>query len=100
MSDAVGPIAVLPQDGRSPFLPAGSEAGERTQELVDQEVRRLVDEAHEEVLELLRQNRDKLDALAHALLENETLEEDEAYAIAEVEPPAEEPRPAEAPARA
>jgi cell division protease FtsH len=101
MSDAVGPIAVLPQDGRAPFLPGSSEGGERTQELVDQEVRRIVDEAHEEVVELLRRNRDKLDALARALLETETLDEDEAYSIAGVErPPGGDRTPAEAPAGA
>jgi cell division protease FtsH len=32
-------------------------------------------------------NRDKLDALAAALLENETLEQDEAYAAAGIQPP-------------
>jgi cell division protease FtsH len=98
MSDAVGPIAVLPQDGRGPFLPGAAEAAERTQELIDREVRRIVDEAHEEATALLRENRDKLDALAHALLEKETLEEDEAYAAARTLPPAGEREPAEAPA--
>jgi cell division protease FtsH len=43
-----------------------------------------VDEAHEEVVELLRENRDKLDSLANALLEHETLDEDDAYAAAGV----------------
>ena len=101
MSDAVGPIAVLPQDGRAPFLPGAAESAERTQELVDEEVRRIIDEAHEQVTELLRENRDKLDALAHALLEHETLDEDEAYAAAGVErPPADERAAAEAPAPA
>jgi cell division protease FtsH len=99
MSDAVGPIAVLPQDGVTPFLPGGAEAAERTQELIDHEVRRIVDEAHEEATAVLRENRDKLDALAHALLEKETLDEDEAYAAAGMgPPPAEEREPAEAPA--
>ena len=96
MSEAIGPIAVLPQDGRTPFLPGGAEVAERTQELVDQEVRRLVDAAYEEVTELLRANRDKLDTLASALLEKETLEEHEAYAAAGMTPPpTEEREPAE-----
>ena len=43
-------------------------------------IRRIVDEAHGEVLDLLRTNRSRLDALAEALLEKETLDEDEAYA--------------------
>jgi cell division protease FtsH len=101
MSDKVGPIAVLPQDGQTPFLPGAAEGAEKTQELVDQEVRRLVDEAHEQATELLRENRDKLDALAHALLEHETLDEDEAYAAAGVDrPPADERERGEVPAPA
>jgi cell division protease FtsH len=85
MSDAVGPIAVVPQDGQ--YLPGAHEAAEHTQELVDAEVRRIVDEAHDEASELLRQNRDKLDSLAHGLLEKETLDEEEAYAAAGMTPP-------------
>jgi len=85
MSDAVGPLTVLPADGRGPFFPGASEVSEHTQELVDQEVRRIVDAAHEEVVSLLRENRGKLDSLAQALLEHETLDEDDAYAAAGVE---------------
>src|SRR5207244_10388203 len=84
MSDAIGPIAVLPRDGAGPFLPGVSEASPHTQQLVDDEVRRIVDEAHRQVLALLRENRDKLDSLATALLEHETLDADDAYAAAGV----------------
>jgi cell division protease FtsH len=84
MSNAVGPLAVIPTDGRGPFLPGASEVSEDTQKLVDSEVRRIVEEAHEEVVALLRENRAKLDSLAEALLEHETLDEDEAYAAAGV----------------
>jgi cell division protease FtsH len=84
MSDKVGPLAVIGVDGRSPFVPATSEVSEHTQQLVDEEVRRIVDDAHEQVVALLRENRDKLDSLAQALLEQETLDEDEAYAAAGV----------------
>jgi cell division protease FtsH len=98
MSDAVGPIAVLPQDGQFPGM---QETAERTHELVDIEVRKLVDEAHDEATEVLRQNRDKLDSLAHALLEKETLDEEDAYAAAGMAPPprAEERKAAEAAAQ-
>jgi cell division protease FtsH len=85
MSPAIGPIAVLPRDGTGPFLPAGVEASADTQRLVDDEVRRIVDEAHQEVRKLLKENRNKLDSLANALLEHETLDEDDAYAAAGVE---------------
>jgi cell division protease FtsH len=82
MSDAIGPIAVLPSDGNGPLLPGAAEASERTQELVDQEVRRIVDTAHHDVAMLLNQHRENLDALADALLERETLDEADAYAAA------------------
>jgi cell division protease FtsH len=82
MSNAVGPLAVIPADGRTPAFPGTSEVSEQTQQLIDQEVRRIVDEAHQEVVTLLQENRKKLDFLAQALLEKETLDEDEAYAAA------------------
>jgi cell division protease FtsH len=84
MSDAVGPVAVLPRDGAGPLLPGAAEVSPDTQRLIDEEVRRVVDAAHKEVVTLLRDNRDKLDSLASALLEHETLDEDDAYAAAGV----------------
>jgi cell division protease FtsH len=44
---------------------------------IDQEVRLLIDEAHDVALEILSERRDKLDALAALLLEKETLEREE-----------------------
>jgi cell division protease FtsH len=84
MSDAVGPVAVIPRDGSGPLLPGAAEVSPDTQRLVDEEVRRIVEKAHQEVLTLLRENRDKLDSLAKALLEHETLDEEDAYAAAGV----------------
>ena len=84
MSSAIGPVAVIPRDGTGPFLPGAAEVSSDTQRLVDQEVRRIVDEAHQQVMSLLRENRDKLDSLASALLEHETLDEEDAYAAAGV----------------
>src|SRR6184192_1465890 len=84
MSSAIGPVAVLPRDGSGPLLPGAAEVSPATQKLVDDEVRRVVDESQQEVLALLEQNRDKLDSLATALLEHETLDEDDAYAAAGV----------------
>jgi cell division protease FtsH len=89
MSAAIGPIAVIPRDGQGPFLPGAAEVSPATQKLIDDEVRRIVDQAHDEVVELLKKNRDKLDSLAKALLEHETLDEDDAYAAAGVPPPTE-----------
>jgi cell division protease FtsH len=84
MSDALGPVSIIPRDGAGPFLSGASEASPQTQKLVDDEVRRIVTEAHDEVVTLLKNNRHRLDSLAEALLEHETLDEDEAYAAADV----------------
>jgi cell division protease FtsH len=96
MSDKVGPISVLPSDGQGPLLPGVSETSQQTQYLVDQEVTRMVDEAHVEVTELLSTHRGQLDSLAQALLVAETLDAAPAYAAAGVKmpaPPVPEPEP-------
>jgi cell division protease FtsH len=82
MSEKLGPVAVLPSDGSSPFLPGASEVSQQTQWLIDEEVRRLIDEAHAEVTQLLNDHRSQLDSLSHALLEAETLDAVDAYAAA------------------
>jgi cell division protease FtsH len=82
MSDKLGPITLLPSDGQGPLLPGASETSPQTQWLIDEEVHRIVDEAHDEVARLLTEHRDQLDNLAHALLKAETLDAPEAYAAA------------------
>jgi cell division protease FtsH len=82
MSDAIGPIAVLPTDGMGPLLPGAAETSEATQRVIDDEVRRIVESAHGEVHELLRAHRSNLDSLVSSLLEHETLDEVDAYAAA------------------
>jgi len=87
MSEAIGPLAVT--DGRADgaLLPGAATPAPETQKLVDDETRRIVEEAEAEVIELLRRERARLDALAEALLEKETLEQAEAYEVAGVEQP-------------
>ena len=82
MSNAIGPIAVLPVDGYNPLLPGAAETSEATQRLIDEEVRRIVDTAHTEVSALIREHRSNLDSLVAALLKHETLDEADAYAAA------------------
>jgi cell division protease FtsH len=82
MSRAIGPVAVIPMDGYGPLLPGVSETSEETQRVIDVEVRRIVEDAHTEVTELLRSHRENLDSLVGALLEHETLDEPDAYAAA------------------
>jgi cell division protease FtsH len=85
MSPVVGPVTVIAVDSQGTFLPGAAAPSEQTQQLVDQEVRRIVDEAYEDVLALLREHRSKLDELALALLERETLDGPDAYAAAGIE---------------
>ena len=59
----------------------------RLRTLVDGEMRRIVGECYVQSLELLRENRSHLESLANALLEQETLDADDAYRAAGLEPP-------------
>jgi cell division protease FtsH len=90
MSDAIGAVAVT--DGRQDgvLLPGVVPASTPTQQLVDEEVRRIVEGAERDVIQLLERERERLEALARALLERETLDQPEAYEVAGVEPPATE----------
>jgi cell division protease FtsH len=82
MSGAVGLVAVLPADGRGPLLPGASETSQATQQLVDDEVRRIIDAAHHDVTDLLTAHREQLDSLAATLLDTETLDGIDAYRAA------------------
>src|SRR5215208_7477878 len=82
MSEKVGFLTAIPQNGQSPLMPGAEPVSQATQELIDAEVRRIVDEEQEATERLLATNRDRLDALAEALLERETLDETDAYAVA------------------
>ena len=65
---------------------------------VDEEVRRITDECYAEARRLLRENRDKLDAIVVQLLARESLDEPEIYAAAGIVRPAVMPVPAPVPA--
>jgi len=81
MSDQIGLVSVLPPDGEQVF-PGADGTSEATRELVDREVRRIIEQCYERAIEGLREHRDRLDTLARALLEHETLDENEAYEAA------------------
>jgi cell division protease FtsH len=70
---------------------------ESTHRAIDREVHRIVDAARQDALALLLDERRRLDGLAAALLEHETLDQDAAYRAAGLEPPA---RPAPLPVAA
>ncbi|MFJ8662756.1 ATP-dependent zinc metalloprotease FtsH [Streptomyces sp. NPDC093795] len=79
MSELVGRLTAIPGDAQQAY---GLAAAPATLDTVDAEMRRIVEECYESAVRQLRAHRDQLDALATALLENETLEEAEAYRAA------------------
>jgi cell division protease FtsH len=101
MSDAVGPVVVDPGQAAQLYgLPSTVSPG--LQHLVEEEVQRLATTAQADVKALLRTHRTALDALADALLREETLDHDAAWAAAGlgVPVPAASVVPAAAPAPA
>lgn len=79
MSEEVGRLSALPSDAQQAY---GLAAAPQTLDVIDTEMRRIVDECYDEARRKLQDHRAQLDALAQALLENETLEEADAYRIA------------------
>jgi cell division protease FtsH len=77
MSEKIGMVNVSEHEehmflGRDLFK--GREVSEQTARDIDGEVRRIIDEAYSRAKEILESNKDKLIALAEALLEYETLD--------------------------
>jgi cell division protease FtsH len=96
MSDEIGFLSVLGQDGDgSALMPGVSEVSERTRQRIDDEMRRIVDEELDAAVQLLEDNRKRLDSLAEALFKAETLEGPDAYAAAGLEPAVDEKPPTE-----
>jgi cell division protease FtsH len=109
MSDRVGMMAVGDRE-QEIFL--GREFGqrreisERTAEMVDDEIKRLLDEAHARARVILTENRPLLDQLADTLLERETIDRDDLDKLMRGQPlpprtlpPSEPNTPAASPAR-
>jgi cell division protease FtsH len=83
MSPAVGPVSLLPGPGQEPvFGFDGNQPAPATRELLDAEVRRLLDEGGEQARQTLADHRPNLDALVKALLDAETLDAADAYRAA------------------
>jgi len=85
MSAAIGPVSVLPAPGQeTPF--ASDPASPATKQIIDEEVRRLIEDCHQEAVRILGEHRQQLDALSSRLLVAETLDEADAYAAAGIDP--------------
>ncbi len=92
MSDRLGMVQLAPRS--NPFLAGmdgqGASRGisEETARMVDAEVQRIIRESHDEARRLLTEHRRALDALAAALLERETLDEEEILEVTGLGPAA------------
>jgi cell division protease FtsH len=92
MSEKLGPISfVAAQDEGLPPAFQHQPYSEATSELIDAEVRHIVERSHSEADRLLAEHRDKLEALAQALLKAESLNEKEIWEVTGLtQPPGQE----------
>ncbi|MER7797340.1 ATP-dependent zinc metalloprotease FtsH [Microbacterium sp. NPDC096154] len=77
MTTDVGPVKLASSSGEvfmGRDMGHGRDYSERIAERIDQQVRELIEQAHNEAYEVINANRDVLDKLALALLEHETLD--------------------------
>ena len=81
MSEKIGPVQVYPIEGD----PRSQGVSDTLLSAVDSEVRELMAECYEEAKRLLREHADQHKALVDALMEHETLDEEDAYRIAGIE---------------
>jgi cell division protease FtsH len=87
MSDRLG-LVTFTQQKRPLFLNGGAgtapparEYSEETARAIDEEISRLIKEAHDRVREILTEKRDQLEVLSATLLEKETLQGEELKAL-------------------
>jgi len=90
MSDRIGLVQLAPRE--NPYLGgSGGYTGEKpfsdaTGEAIDAEVQKIIDGSHGEAKRLLTEHRKQLDALAEALVERETLNEQEILEVTGLPP--------------
>ena len=99
MSDALGPMVYGENEGEvflGRSITTQKNVSEATMQKVDQEIRRIIDQQYAVARKLLEDNRDKVDAMAKALLELETIDSDQIADIMAGKPPR-PPKPTSAP---
>ncbi len=88
MSSKLGPLYYA-REKRNMFLDAGFGGEQHSEKIageIDEEVRKIVEDAYDETLRLLKRNRAKLEALAQLLLEKEVVEWEELAGLMHDEP--------------
>ncbi len=103
MSEVIGPLAVGDKEqeillGRE--FAQRREISERTAQMVDDEVKRLIDEAYARAMQILTHNRELLDRIAVALLDRETIDREDLDRLVKNLPLAPRNLPADPPAAA
>jgi len=85
MSDKLGFVHYGQEEGQGWLIEAGMgrDYSDRTAEIIDAEIKRIMDEAYQEVKDLLEKHRKQIEALTDALLKYETLDGDEAKLVIE-----------------
>jgi len=99
MSDVLGTMVYGENDGEvflGRSVTTHKNVSEATMQKVDAEIRRIVDEQYTLARRLIEENRDKIEVMAHALLEWETLDAEQINDIMEGRPPR-PPKPAATP---
>ena len=90
MSDELGMVQLAPRQnaylGGGFGFGEGKPISEETARLIDLNVQRIIHDSHDEAVRLLSKHRKELDALVHALLERETLDEQEILAVTGLPP--------------
>ena len=95
MSDVLGPMVYAENEGEvflGRSITTHKNVSEETMRKVDGEIRKIIDEQYAVARKLIEDNRDKVEAMAKALLELETIDADQIDDIMAGKPP----RPAEA----
>jgi cell division protease FtsH len=90
MSDTLGPMVYAENEGEvflGRSIATQKNVSEATMQKVDLEIRRIIDEQYGLARKLIEDNRDKVEAMAKALLEVETLDSDQVEDIMQGRPP-------------
>jgi cell division protease FtsH len=99
MSEAMGPMVYGENEGEvflGRSITTHKNVSEATMQKVDAEIRRIIDQQYALARRIIEENRDKVEAMARALLEWETIDADQINDIMEGRPPR-PPKPAAAP---
>jgi cell division protease FtsH len=90
MSEALGPMVYGENEGEvflGRSITTHKNVSEATMQLVDAEIRRIIDEQYALARKLIEDNRDRVEAMAQALLEFETIDADQIDDIMSGNPP-------------